>query len=164
VKKRFFYWIFLFIIDLFVSFFSLRIIEKNLILEVLGILFIVYAFVLNIIAGRTLKLYAHKEKTKKFSIPDKFVDFGIYKCMRHPGQFGNLFLLTGIAFLSSKLIAILFAGWIVFFGVLFILFVEEKEAIKKFGEKYCEYLSKTPPFNFSFKCLIESLKYVFIKN
>jgi protein-S-isoprenylcysteine O-methyltransferase Ste14 len=107
MKKRFTYWIVLFLADLAVCFFAPRLIEKNIFLEIIGILFIIYAVVLNSIAGRTLKLYGHKVKTDKFSPPDKFVNIGIFSCMRHPGQFGNMFLLAGIAFLSGKIIACL---------------------------------------------------------
>ncbi|WP_024789289.1 isoprenylcysteine carboxylmethyltransferase family protein [Lebetimonas sp. JH292] len=153
MKKRFTYWIVLFLADLGVCFFAPRLIEKNLFLEILGVLFIIYAIMLNSIAGRTLKLYGHKVKTDKFSPPDKFVNVGIFSCMRHPGQFGNMFLMVGVALLSSKIIAVLFAGWLMFLGAMFILFVEEAEAIKKFGKSYCEYIAKTPPFKFSFKCL-----------
>jgi protein-S-isoprenylcysteine O-methyltransferase Ste14 len=158
MKKRFTYWIVLFLADLGVCFFAPRLIEKNLFLEILGVLFIIYAVVLNSIAGRTLKFYGHKEKSEKFSPPDKFVNIGIFSCMRHPGQFGNMFLMVGVAFLSSKLIAILFSGWLVFLGAMFILFVEESEAIKKFGNDYCKYITTTPPFKFSFRCLREGIE------
>jgi protein-S-isoprenylcysteine O-methyltransferase Ste14 len=158
MKKRFAYWIALFVIDILVSVFAPRFVEKNIFLEIIGILFIIYAIVLNSVAGRTLKLYGHKVKTEKFSPPDKFVNIGIFSCMRHPGQFGNMFLLVGIAFLSSKIVAILFSGWLVFLGAMFILFVEEAEAIKKFGNDYCKYITTTPPFIFSFRCLREGIE------
>jgi len=99
-----------------------------------------------------LKLYAHKVKTDNFSSPDKFVDFGIYKCMRHPGQFGNIVLLISITMLSGKLCAFVFSGWLAFLGVLFILFVEEKEAVEKFGNEYGKYIKKVKPFSLNFKC------------
>jgi protein-S-isoprenylcysteine O-methyltransferase Ste14 len=161
MKKRFAYWIALFVVDILVCIFAPRLTHQTIFLEILGILFIIYAIVLNSIAGRTLKLYGHKVKKNKFSPPDKFVNIGIFSCMRHPGQFGNMFLMVGIAFLSSKIIAILFSGWLVFLGAMFILFVEEAEAIKKFGNDYCRYITTTPPFKFSFKCLkagIEAIK------
>jgi protein-S-isoprenylcysteine O-methyltransferase Ste14 len=71
-----------------------------------------------------------------------------------------MFLLAGIAFLSGKIIAILFSGWLVFLGAMFILFVEESEAIKKFGNDYCGYITTTPPFRFSFKCLKEGIEVI----
>jgi len=158
MKKRFAYWIGLFVVDLLVCFFAPRLIEKNLMIEIIGMLFILYAIVLNSIAGRTLKLYGHKQKLNKFSPPDKFVNVGIFSCMRHPGQFGNMFLLVGLALISSKIIAILFSGWLVFLGAMFILYVEEKEAIKKFGNDYCKFITTTPPFRLSFLCLKKGIE------
>jgi len=110
MKKRFIYWIALLVLAIFVDIFMPRIIENEIlkiILIVIGILGMIYAVVLNSIAGRTLKLYAHKVKTKKFSPPDKFVDVGIYSCMRHPGQFGNIVLLVSVTMLSGKICAVL---------------------------------------------------------
>ena len=156
MKKRFIYWIALLILAVLADVFMPRIIE-NEILKVILIVFgaggIVLAVILNSFAGRTLKLYGHQIQTKKFSSPDKFVNVGIYSCMRHPGQFGNIVLLVSVTMLSGKICAVLFGGWLAFFGVLFILFVEEKEAIEKFGSAYCEYMKKVKPFSFDFRCL-----------
>ncbi len=153
MKKRFIYWISLLVLAILADIFMPGITE-NEILKVILIVFgaggIVLAVILNSLAGRTLKVYGHRIKTKKFSPPDKFVDTGIYSCMRHPGQFGNIILLVAVTMLSGKICAVLFGGWLAFLGVLFVLFVEEKEAIEKFGNEYCEYIKKTPPF--SFKC------------
>ena len=157
MKKRFVYWINLFVLAILADIFMPSINEGGLvkvILIILGIVGILVAVVLNSLAGRTLKLYGHRVKSEKFSPPDKFVDIGIYSCMRHPGQFGNIILLVSVTMLSTKLCAVLFGGWLAFLGVLFILFVEEPEAMEKFGSKYCEYMKKTPPF--SFKCLLKN--------
>jgi len=156
MKKRFIYWIGLLILGVLADVFIPHIIENkivSIILQIFGIFGVVLAIILNSIAGRTLKLYAHKVKSSKFSPPDKFIDFGIYKCMRHPGQFGNIVLLVSVTMLSGKLCAFVFGGWLAFLGVLFIVFVEEKEAIEKFGNKYCEYIKKVKPFSLNFKCL-----------
>ncbi len=154
MKKRFIYWILLLILAIMADIFMPSIIKSE-ILKVVLMLFgaggIILAIILNSIAGRTLKLYGHQIQTKKFSSPDKFVNIGIYSCMRHPGQFGNIILLVSITLLSGKICALFFGGWLAFLGVLFILIVEEREAIIKFGDEYCEYIKKTPPF--SLKCL-----------
>ncbi len=156
MKKRFIYWIALLVLAILADIFMPSMGEGGLIkviLIVLGIVGIVVAVVLNSLAGRTLKLYGHKVKSEKFSPPDKFVDIGIYSCMRHPGQFGNIILLVSVTMLSGKICAFLFGGWLAFLGVLFILFVEEREAIEKFGSEYCEYMKKTPPFSVKLKCI-----------
>ena len=161
MKKRFIYWIALLVLAILADIFMPSINEGGLIkviLIILGIVGIVVAVVLNFLAGRTLKLYGHKVRTKKFSPPDKFVDIGIYSCMRHPGQFGNIILLVSVTMLSTKLCAVLFGGWLAFLGVLFILFIEEREAIEKFGSEYCEYIKNTPPFSVKLKCIFRLLK------
>ena len=166
MKKRFIYWIVLFILAIFIAIFSPVLNESDFIkkfLIFLGILGIIFAIILNSIAGRTLKLYGHKIKTKKFSSPDKFVDIGIYSCMRHPGQFGNIIFLISTTMLSGKICALFFGGWLAFFGVLFILFVEESEAIEKFGNRYCEYMKQVKPFSLNFKCIKKGFDIIFKK-
>ena len=166
MKKRFVYWIGLFILAVLADIFMPHLIENkilSIVLQVLGVFGVVLAVVLNSIAGRTLKLYGHKIKTDKFSSPDKFIEFGIFSCMRHPGQFGNIILLVSVTLLSSKLCAVIFAGWLAFLGVLFIVFVEEKEAIGKFGNRYCEYMKKVKPFNLNFKCIKKSFDIILQK-
>jgi protein-S-isoprenylcysteine O-methyltransferase Ste14 len=153
MKKRFFYWIFLLLMIILCGAFMPKIWCNDIcsaIFRFLGVIFIMFGVYLNYKAGKTLKKFGHKIKTNKFTAPDKFVNVGIYKCMRHPGQFGNLFILLGVAFIFAKVLIIFLAGWIMFFGILFILYIEEKEAIEKFDE-YCNYIKTTPPF--SFKCL-----------
>ncbi len=157
MKKRFLYWFTLLVLDILAALFLPKIFVLNrAFFWIVGALFIIYGIILNSIAGRTLKLYAHRQKVAGFSVPDRFTNAGIYSCMRHPGQFGNLLLLLGIALASGKVLAILFAGWLIFFGLGFILFVEEREALQKFGQVYCDYMQKTPPF--AFGCLQRGLQ------
>ncbi|MEB3806165.1 MAG: phosphatidylethanolamine N-methyltransferase family protein, partial [Desulfurococcales archaeon] len=51
---------------------------------ILGVVLIIYGVVLNIVAGRTLRLYGHRGRVPRFTPPDRLVDRGIYSCMRHP--------------------------------------------------------------------------------
>ena len=166
MKKRFAYWIGLFILAIFSAFAFPKIIDNELFaicMRILGIIGVVLAIILNILAGRTLKLYGHRVKTKKFLSPDKFVNIGIFSCMRHPGQFGNIILIVSISLLSAKILVLLFCGWLAFLGVLFILFVEESEAIRKFGVDYCEYLKNTKPFSLDFVCIKKAFDIIFKK-
>ncbi len=156
MKKRFLYWITLLSIDICSTLWIPKSVYDISFLIFLGIFLILYGTVLNILAGRTLKLYAHHQPKRGFSAPDKFIDIGIYSCMRHPGLFGNMFILLGVACISTKILALLFAGWLLFLALAFILFIEEKEALQKFGQKYCDYIRTTPPF--AFGCLIKGYK------
>jgi len=127
-------------------------------IRILGVVFIIYGVILNYLAGKTLKKYAHKTKTKGCSVPDKFTQDGIFACMRHPGQFGNMFLMVGVGIVSGSWYALAYSGWAVFFGALFILYVEEKEAIEKYGSEYCEYIKSTAPFKISVVCIKKAFK------
>ncbi|WP_456488659.1 methyltransferase family protein [Caminibacter pacificus] len=158
MKFRFLYWIGLLVAVLLADIFFPP--PKVFLLSILGILFIIYGVVLNYIAGKTLKLLGHKVKTKKFSPPDKMVKAGIYSCMRHPGQFGNLMILFGVSMLSGKVWSVIFVGWVLAFGLWFILSVEEPEGVEKFGFDYCKYKVEVPPFNFSIKCLVEGYRFL----
>jgi len=164
MKKRFIYWIFLFV-SVLVANVVLPFLIKNesmhFILRVFGVILVLFGIILNVLAGKTLKIYAHKHQKQGFSSPDKFTNAGIFGCMRHPGQFGNILLMFGVAFLSAKILAILYAGWVGMFGLLFILFVEEKEAIVKYSEDYCHYIVSIPPFRISMECLKNGFKAIF---
>jgi len=146
------------------GYFSPRILESWLlpyILIPIGSAFIVYGLLLNAIAGRTLKKYGHMEIKRGIKKPDKLVNIGIYSCMRHPAQFGSVFFGIGISLLTLKLIAILYAGWISFLALYFIMAIEERETLDLFGDEYCEFIKSRKPFTFSLSCLkkgIEALR------
>ena len=114
---------------------------------------ILYGLMLNALAGKTLKRYGHMEIKKGIRKPDRLVTEGIYSCMRHPAQFGSIFFGMGIALLTMKLIAILYAGWVSMLALYFILSIEERETIELFGERYCEFMKNRKPFTFSYRCL-----------
>ncbi len=127
-------------------------------LVTLGLFLIFYGLLLNSIGGRTLKKYGHFDIRRGIKKPERLVTVGIYSCMRHPAQFGSIFFGIGISLLTVKLIAILYAGWISFFALYFILAIEEKETLEEFGEEYCEFMRSRKPFSFSLNCLKEGLK------
>jgi protein-S-isoprenylcysteine O-methyltransferase Ste14 len=146
-----------------VGYFSPEIVQwgaARYLLIAIGIALIIYGLLLNSIAGRTLKKYGHFDIKKGIKKPDKLVTDGIYSCMRHPAQFGSILFGIGVSLLTVKLLAILYAGWISFLALYFILAVEERETIAEFGEEYCEFLKERRPFSFSFKCLKKALKYL----
>jgi len=77
---------------------------------------------------------------------NKLVTSGIYSCTRHPMLLGLMFLPLGLALLIGSvtfIIISLFEAVIIF--ILMIVF-DEKEAEKKFGEKYREYKKNVPVF------------------
>ena len=161
---KFAFWFGSWISIIVVGYFSPRLIYfplLNIIFLLGGILLIFYGLLLNAIGGRTLKKYGHFEIGKGIKKPEKLVEEGIYSCMRHPVQFGSIFFGWGIAFLTTKIIAILYTGWLSFLSLYFIMEIEERETINEFGEKYCEFMRERKVFTFSYSCLrrgFEALK------
>jgi len=113
--------------------------------------------------GRTLAKYGRQGELKRMDT-NVFVDQGIYKYMRHPMHLGLLFFPLSIAFISGSLSFIIIISPLEAFLILIMVkFIEEPEAIKKFGKDYLIYKSKVPGFCFSIKCLKKLFKVVSIK-
>ena len=103
--------------------------------------------------GRILAKYGREGDIPRMET-NRLVKLDVYSCMRHPMHLGLLFFPLSVAFLVGSLSFILiYAPLEMIIMVLMIKFVEEKEAIQKFGEEYLVYMSQVPMFNFSMKCL-----------
>ena len=126
------------------------------IMQFFGVILMLYALALIVIAGKTLKKYAHSKLRKSF-IPDKLTNKGIYACMRHPMHLGIGLLPLALALFSANLIAILasFLALLAAFG--FVLLIEEPELLSAYKEGYFSYMQKVPPFSLSLKCLEKGL-------
>ncbi len=122
---------------------------------IVGVFLFFYSLALSAIAGRTLKRFAHKKKDE--FIPDRFVDNGIYSCMRHPMHLGIGLLPLSFALISGNLAMILASGWGIGAAFWFVLAIEEPETLRKYKDDYIEYLQKTPAFSLSLKCLEDGL-------
>ncbi len=122
---------------------------------IVGGFLLFYSLVLTAIAGRTLKRFAHDKKDE--FIPDRFVDNGIYNCMRHPMHLGIGLLPLSVALISGNLAMILASGWGIGATFWFVLAIEEPETLRKYKDDYIKYLQRTPAFTFSLKCLENGL-------
>ncbi len=79
---------------------------------------------------------------------------GVYACMRHPMHFGLLFFPWSVALILGSPTFILFVAPLeMLLMIVMIKFIEEPEAIRKFGDAYREYRSQVPMFNLSRACL-----------
>ena len=125
--------------------------------RVFGSLLFVYSMLLASSGGRTLARYGHQEAHETFW-PDKFTTFGIFGCMRHPMQFGLAIFPISVALMSGFVLPIFTSGWGVAAGLWFIIQIEEKDTIKKFGETYTNYMQKVPPLSLRIGCIKEALK------
>ena len=123
---------------------------------IVGIFLLLYSLGVSGIAGRTLKKFAH-DKEGEF-IPDRFIDKGIYSCMRHPMHLGIGLLPLSFALISGNIAMILASGWGIAAAFWFVLIIEEPETLEKYKDEYITYLQKTPAFSLKLKCLENGLK------
>ncbi len=85
---------------------------------------------------------------------NRLVTDGIYGCMRHPMHLGLLFFPISVALLIGSPVFILFiAPSEMILILIMIKFIEEPEAVKKFGSQYTKYAKKVPFFSFKISCL-----------
>lgn len=117
-----------------------------------GLVLFAAAMMLTAIGGRTLKYFAHQDGHKTFW-PDRFTQTGIYGCMRHPMHLGLALLPVAVALMWGSLPVILTSGWGVAAALWFVLVIEEKETLRRFGNEYMHYMQQTPPFSLLPKCI-----------
>ena len=78
---------------------------------------------------------------------------GYYRYMRHPMHQGLMLAPLAVGLLSGSPSFVLFvAPFEILLMYLLIVTVEEKEALRKFGEAYKEFMQKTPRFCFRPVC------------
>jgi protein-S-isoprenylcysteine O-methyltransferase Ste14 len=120
--------------------------------RIIGVILLIYSMFLASSGGRTLAKYGHKAEHVTFW-PDEFSMVGIFSCMRHPMHLGLAIFPLSVALISENVVAIAASGWGVAAALWFVLHVEEKDTLMKYGEAYSEYMKKTPPFSLKFSCM-----------
>ena len=148
----------------FLDFLIFENIHQNIIFHIVSLLIGIFLlfFVMKISknTGRTLAKYGRKGKLKRMQT-NVLVIQGIYKYMRHPMHLGLLFLPLAVAFLiGSPSFILIIAPIEIIFMLIMIKFVEEPDAIRKFGDEYLEYKNQVPWFCFKIKCLKKLLENV----
>ncbi len=107
--------------------------------------------------GRLLARFGKEGEVPRFET-NKLVMTGVYSCMRHPMHFGLLFFPFAFAFiLGSPTFIILVAPAEAALMTLLVKFVEEPQAIRKFGSEYRSYMKDVPFFSVTGKCLKQLL-------
>ena len=132
-------------------------IHQNIIFHIVSLLIGVFLlfFVMKISknTGRTLAKYGRKGELKRMQT-NILTKQGVYKYMRHPMHLGLLFLPLAVAFLiGSPSFILIIAPVEMIIMLIMIKFVEEPDAIRKFGDEYLEYKNQVPWFCFKMKCL-----------
>ncbi|MEA3351583.1 MAG: isoprenylcysteine carboxylmethyltransferase family protein [Chloroflexota bacterium] len=90
---------------------------------------------------------------------NKLATTGVYACMRHPMHLGLLFFPWSLALiLGSPTFIVIIAPLEIILMLVMIKFIEEPEAIRKFGNEYREYQKKVPMFNLRPSCWRQILK------
>jgi len=125
--------------------------------RVAGLVLVVYATFLAATGGRTLSRFAHQEAHETFW-PDRFTTSGIFGCMRHPMHQGLAIFPVALALLSGRILIIAASGWGVAAALGFVLLVEEKETLEKYGQAYSEYMMQVPPFSLKWRCIKAGLE------
>ena len=102
-------------------------------------------FLAHFLLKRTGKLLRMYGRCELWGWSTKFVTQNVYRCVRHPHHLGvglfMIFLGLLIGYPITFLI-ITISQWLWVF--LFILFIEEKECLEKFGDEYLEYKKNVP--------------------
>ena len=117
----------------------------------LGLAMLIVSLMLTAGGGRTLAKTGHQPERATFW-PDKFTDFGVFGCMRHPMHLGLAIFPVALALLSGYAVAICSSGWGVAAALWFVLHIEEKEALQKYGATYGNYMQRVPPFSLRPEC------------
>jgi len=125
--------------------------------RIAGSLLLLYSLFLASTGGRTLAKMAHQEAHETFW-PDRFTKFGIFSCMRHPMHMGLAIFPVAVAMILGLIAPILASGWGVAAAFWFVLQIEEKDALNKFGSTYTDYMQDVPPFSFGLCGIKEGLR------
>ena len=95
----------------------------------------------------TFRKYGKVKKGKSYIHTNTVVEKGLYSIMRHPQYFSWILITFGLSCLNqlgySFLISIMITPFIYYDMIR-----EEHSSIKKFGEKYQNYMKKVPRINF----------------
>ena len=94
--------------------------------------------------GQLLRLYGDCEL---WGWSKSLIIQNVYKCVRHPHHLGVGLFMTFLAMaigypLTFIIITISQWTWV----VLFVIFIEERECLEKFGQEYVQYRQKVPMF------------------
>jgi protein-S-isoprenylcysteine O-methyltransferase Ste14 len=82
----------------------------------------------------------------------------VYKCVRHPHHLGVGLFMTFFSLLIGypfTFIIVTIVQWI--WVSLFVIFIEEKECLEKFGNKYVKYKKEVPMLIGNPVCIIREM-------
>ncbi len=86
-----------------------------------------------------------------FDAPRQFVARGPYKFTRNPMYIGGTVLLTGFSFYHLSISMVIFSLALIFLFHLFVVFVEEPDLERRFGDSYFQYKKSTNRWMLKFR-------------
>ena len=158
IKKRLFLWLIIILlsasIGLYVDIFALGI-WIPIYLRILGFIGLYISMKLLKISGRMLRELG---KPQEWGWTTKLVTNGVYECVRHPHHFGIGLSITSIGFLIGGIATFTLMTISIWISIIiFLIEIEEKELVGKFGEEYLKYKKNTPMLLPNLKCLFHEL-------
>jgi protein-S-isoprenylcysteine O-methyltransferase Ste14 len=158
-RKRLIFWISLTIISLGTGLFLdlILMVTKNfpVFIRIIGLVGVIFTHFLLKRTGKLLRLFGECEL---WGWSTRLIVKNVYKCVRHPHHLGVGMFMTSLGLLIGypvTFIIITVTQWLWIF--LFVIFIEEKECLEKFGNEYREYCKKVPMFLGNPFCIIREL-------
>jgi CubicO group peptidase (beta-lactamase class C family)/protein-S-isoprenylcysteine O-methyltransferase Ste14 len=124
--------------------------DVNLMLQIIGVVLGIMSQFFVILPIYSLKKYGQIPKGKNYVNTTIVVTNGIYKIMRHPQYTGLIILAVSTIIIFQTMISVLLGICSIVFMIL-LIYTEEKELLKRFGNDYEDYMKNTPIFLFKRK-------------
>lgn len=157
--KRLVIWISLTIISIVIGLFiDLNFVGTKEFPVFIRIIGFIGVFLLHFLLKRTGKLLRLYGKCELWGWSTKLITHNIYKCIRHPHHLGVGLFMTFLGLLIGypvTFLVIIISQWLWVF--LFILFIEEKECLEKFGDEYRKYRKEVPMLFSNPVCIVKEL-------
>jgi len=158
-RRRLIFWISLTIVSIGIGMFlDLGLFKTNdfpVIIRLTGLAGIILVHFLLKRTGKLLRLFGESEF---WGWSTRLIIKNVYQCVRHPHHLGVGMFMTSLGILIGypvTLTIITISQWLWVF--LFVVFIEEKECLEKFGNEYRAYQKKVPMFFGNPFCIIREV-------
>ena len=158
-RRRLIFWISLTFISIGIGLFlDLSLFKTNdfpVIIRLIGLAGVIFVHFLLKRTGKLLRLFGESEL---WGWSTKIIVKNVYQCVRHPHHLGVGMFMTSLGILIGypvTLTIITISQWLWVF--LFVVFIEEKECLEKFGNEYRAYQKKVPMFFGNPFCIIREV-------
>jgi protein-S-isoprenylcysteine O-methyltransferase Ste14 len=126
-------------------------------IRIIGVIGVFFIHFLLKRTGKLLKYFGECE-SESWGWSTKLIVKNVYKCVRHPHHLGVGLFMTFFSLLIGypfTFIIVTIVQWI--WVSLFVIFIEEKECLEKFGNKYVKYKKEVPMLIGNPVCIIREM-------